>query len=504
MNRSVRVLLAVMTVGGVMALTVAPASAAPFTNGGFETPDIDPNAFVNYPVGSAAITGWTVVKGNVDLLNSPTFTVSEGTQAAHISGISPVMGTPNAGGVAQVLDDIAGTAPIGGKQYTLQYDWTSKCAGSNVRVSVDSSVIDSATNAAATYPTYSTRIVNFQPVANTTTLQFDTTTPGASGTSICGTIIDNVRLTAATTNPTPAASPASRCAGATGHRVQFRKSNGSVAAGTAGFSDAKDLYNRPVTDPLVASQDTHNGVPYINYQDSGAPSAFPARPSFDVANPPLVHVGGTGSFLAGADDDWATRSTGYINIPVAGVWTFSTNSDDGVRLVMGNPGVLIHSVTIGTASTPVSIPAPGCYHYALEWFNGPSFGDAAFYASGPGQVGVQPVGDVAANGTLGTSTLQVYQGTDIPSSCKITAVRRAPNTTDGIHDEMDVTISDADGLGGIYNIQYTNLTISVIPAGWLPGLNGPVIVRATKVNNAQPAAWSFTMSDFNGVEKVCS
>lgn len=244
-------------------------------------------------------------------------------------------------------------------------------------------------------------------------------------------------------------------------------------------------------------------MPYINYADVPTPNAFPARPSFDVAEPPLTHVAGAGTFTAGASDfNFAMRSTGYINIPVAGLWTFTNSTDDGHRLVMGANGVLIHTLALGTSTTVVSIPAAGCYHYALEWFQGPATANVSFTASGPGQVGIQLVGDTPANG--GTSTLAVFQGTDTPSSCKITAVRRAPNSINGTTDDMDVTISDSDGLGGVYNIQATNVTVGTVPAGWLPGLNGPLVVRATKLNNALPAAFSFTMSDFNGVEKICT
>lgn len=493
MQRTIRALMAVALFGGAMALAVSPASAAPFAEGSFEMPDLGASAFVNVPAGGT-FGPWSVVRGSVNFLNSPTFVASDGDQTANLSGTSPALpAAATAGGVAQSFD------LFGGGQYQLQYDWTSKCAGSNVRVSIDNGVIDSATNAAATYPTYSTRTLPFQPLSNTMVLQFDTTTTGPRDASICGTIIDNVRVTRAAV-PTLAASPATQCAGPTGHRVQFRK----VSFGVGNFSDAKSAFNRPVTDPAVVAQATHNGVPYINYDDVPTGNQFPARPAFDVGEPPLTHVAGAGTFAAGAIDfNYVMRSTGYINIPVAGLWTFNNNSDDGHRLVMGANGVLIHTTALGPSSTLVSVPAPGCYHYALEFYQIPAGGSfVTFTASGPGQVGTQLVGDTPANG--GTSTLAVYQGTDTPSTCKITAARKAPNSINGVNDDMDVTIADSDGLGGVYNIQATNASVGAVPAGWLPGLNGPLVVRATKITQGSPAAFSFTMSDFNGVEKLCT
>lgn len=61
-----------------------------------------------------------------------------------------------------------------------------------------------------------------------------------------------------------------------------------------------------------------------------------------------------------------------------------------------------------------------------------------------------------------------------------------------------------DGIGGIYNVQATNAIVEVVPSGWWAGTTGPLLVRATKQNQGQPAAFSFRVSDWNGSEKVCT
>src|ERR1051325_1854243 len=116
MRRVVRVLLATGVVATYLGVLTGTALAAPFTNGGFEAPDITPNAFlVTTP------TGWTLAGaagGNVGILRSPTFTVPEGTQALDLSGVYASPAPASTGGVQQTIDTVAGS------QYTVSYDWT--------------------------------------------------------------------------------------------------------------------------------------------------------------------------------------------------------------------------------------------------------------------------------------------------------------------------------------------------------------------------------------------
>ena len=144
----------------------------------------------------------------------------------------------------------------------------------------------------------------------------------------------------------------------------------------------------------------------------------------------------------------------------------------------------------------MTVPAPGCYHYSLEWSQttGPAY--VAFSAEGPAPYATPTL--------VGDGAIAVYQGGEPPASCKVTAIRRAPNSTNGATDEMDVTVTDPDGIGGIYDVQATNATVAAVPDGWVPGITGRLTVRATKTSSRAQARWSFTVADMNGVEKACT
>ena len=81
----------------------ASASAAPFQNGGFElgTPTADP-CNVALPVGSTAITGWTVISGNVEYLTPTCWTPSEGSRSLDLVGNGSI------GGIQQTFDTVPG------------------------------------------------------------------------------------------------------------------------------------------------------------------------------------------------------------------------------------------------------------------------------------------------------------------------------------------------------------------------------------------------------------
>lgn len=497
MKRIRRALLATAVIGGLFAVGASPAGAA-VTNGGFEVPDITPAAFqITTPTGWALTP--SVPGGNVVILKSPTFTVTEGTQALDLSGLSPnPPAAPTAGGVQQILPGVLALRPG-----TLTYDWTSKCAGSNVRVFVNGLLVDSATNAAATYPSYSTRVVNLVPNSATSTLRIDTTTTGPTLASnqICGTIIDNVTFTQAAT-VTPTASAASQCSGATGHRVQFRKVNFGIISGAL----ADDAYLRNATDAAVLRQATDNGVAAINYSDGGF--TLPLQATIggtirDVGEPPLTGVSGPTPFVPGgtfaeSDPNTVMRSSGYISVPTAGTWNFTVTADDWWRLLIGQPALLVGAneggpATADTSQTlPVTFSAPGCYHYEFQHANGPGSSAIALSATGPGQ---------ATPTAVGLGLLPVFQGTDSPLTCQIIAVRPGPSFI-GPNDSMSLSVSDLDGVGGVYNIQATNATVQSFQGTW--GTTGPFEVRATKMTQGAPAAFSFTISDWNGNTKTCT
>ena len=80
-------------------LTVGTSSAVPFQNGSFETGTTS-GPFVQVNVGDPNITGWAVIAGSVDYINT-LWTAQDGTRSIDLN--SNVAGT-----IAQTFDTIAG------------------------------------------------------------------------------------------------------------------------------------------------------------------------------------------------------------------------------------------------------------------------------------------------------------------------------------------------------------------------------------------------------------
>ena len=81
------------------------ASAAQFQNGSFEIGTLsgDP-CNVSLPVSSTAITGWTVISGNIDYVTPACWPASEGTRSLDL------VGTGSIGGIEQTFDTVPGQA----------------------------------------------------------------------------------------------------------------------------------------------------------------------------------------------------------------------------------------------------------------------------------------------------------------------------------------------------------------------------------------------------------
>src|SRR5207245_8577743 len=151
-----------------------------------------------------------------------------------------------------------------------------------------------------------------------------------------------------------------------GNLVELRKANSAL---NASLAQADSLFSLAANNPQVTAQAFDNGVAVINYLDTGGGNVFP-NPR-DVGTPPLT-VGDHGTFAAFAEDDnFAMKSSGFIFIPAAGDWTFSTRSDDGERLEIGTDNAVVTifdgARTPATDSTAVTVPRPGYYHYQLTW-----------------------------------------------------------------------------------------------------------------------------------------
>ena len=165
---------------------VGTVHAQAFQNGSFET-GTAPGGFINLPVGSTAITGWTVVgPGDVDYIGTY-WTAADGARSVDLSGGS-------GGGVEQTFTTVAGTT------YDVSFSLSGNpdCAQGVKTVNVTAT--PPGTTASYTHDTtgtgrpaipWSSRQFNFTASGTTTTLRFATTDASA-----CGPALDNVVVTA--------------------------------------------------------------------------------------------------------------------------------------------------------------------------------------------------------------------------------------------------------------------------------------------------------------------
>jgi hypothetical protein len=180
--------------------------------------------------------------------------------------------------------------------------------------------------------------------------------------------------------------------GALGHRVEFRKSSGVVND----IPGAQALFDLPETDSRVLAVATDHGVGVLNYDDASGSIGLVGgdRP---VASPPLLAV--RGAFLAGGDDHFAMRATGYLQITNPGVWNLVVQSDDGFRLRLGTNLPVVGSFTgtrgQGSTTNRVFLPAAGLYPYELLYFESLGGALVEFLAQGPGGGALRLVGDPA-------------------------------------------------------------------------------------------------------------
>ncbi|RYD60144.1 MAG: hypothetical protein EOP83_20130, partial [Verrucomicrobiaceae bacterium] len=96
-----------------------------------------------------------------------------------------------------------------------------------------------------------------------------------------------------------------------GITVRMVCKNGTMA----GLSDADSLLALPAGHSSILSETTVT-ADTVNYLGDGSDGHFELNTS-----PPL-----------GASDNYTIKLTGWVDIPSAGIYTFGTNSDDGVRL----------------------------------------------------------------------------------------------------------------------------------------------------------------------------
>jgi choice-of-anchor C domain-containing protein len=169
----------------------ASAFAAPFQNGGFETGTLsaDPcNGAI--PVGGGAITGWTVILGDIDYVTPACWTPSEGSRSLDL------VGTGSVGGIEQTFDTVPGqtyrvTFDLAGNPSTLFPPATK-----NLVVAVDGaphSYTFDTTGHSTTSMGWTTQSFVFVANGSSSTLSFAS---DMTPSTFAGAALDNVRVQA--------------------------------------------------------------------------------------------------------------------------------------------------------------------------------------------------------------------------------------------------------------------------------------------------------------------
>ena len=173
---------AVAAAGSAHAATAVPPA---FSDGSFETPTAPPGSFSTVGLGQS-IGPWTVTQGNVDLIGAGFWAAADGDQSVDLDGAV-------AGAVSQTFATKPGTT------YTVTYSLAGNPAGGST-TKTGSVLINKQDVQDFSFDTtaktfldmgYETDQVTFLATSPSTTLTFESTTPGAYGP-----VLDNVRVNA--------------------------------------------------------------------------------------------------------------------------------------------------------------------------------------------------------------------------------------------------------------------------------------------------------------------
>ena len=174
---------------GILALApIRPASANLLQNGSFETGP-DPGPFIELPLNSTAITGWTVTRDPIDYVGT-FWDASEGSRSIDLHRSH--LPTPGAGGIAQTF----ATQP--GSPYKVTFDMAGNFEAGEVvkdmRVTAAGESTDysfDVTGRSANDMGWVSRNFMFDAVGIMTTLEFFSLDPVSTG----GPALDNVTVT---------------------------------------------------------------------------------------------------------------------------------------------------------------------------------------------------------------------------------------------------------------------------------------------------------------------
>lgn len=194
------------------------------------------------------------------------------------------------------------------------------------------------------------------------------------------------------------------------------------------FSGVSGLGHGLTTPGITVRQVFKNGAPMDNLSQADALLALaPGNPGIlseatvtaDKIN--YLGEGSDGRFglnvspPAGTGDYYAIKATGWIEIPSAGVYTFGTNSDDGVRLRIDNTPLITDDSNHGPLDNfGARNLSAGLHSFELVMFQGGG-GDCLEFFAAEGNLGAwdanafRLVGDTA-NGGLAASTMPQGSG----------------------------------------------------------------------------------------------
>jgi len=144
-----------------------------------------------------------------------------------------------------------------------------------------------------------------------------------------------------------------------------------------------------------------------------------------------------GTALSG-DDTFSVRWTGMLTAPVTGLYTFTTSTDDGVRLWVGGRSVInnwnYQNDYDPLSSGTVSLAAGQTYALVMEYFEGPGLAHAqltweypgqprvvvpasAFsHDDGPSVSGVPPLVQTGVPTDFSNATAFLYEGSNPPQT----------------------------------------------------------------------------------------
>jgi len=88
---------------------------------------------------------------------------------------------------------------------------------------------------------------------------------------------------------------------------------------------------------------------------------------------------------AGRDEEFAIRFEGYVSVPVDGIYTFYSNSDDGTKLFIDDELVVDNDFQHGMAEIPGQIAlGAGIFPFRLEFYQGKGSKGLEIKYEGPG------------------------------------------------------------------------------------------------------------------------